>query len=478
VSTVYFPEASPTDAPGGVPGTTSELPTVLIDRIEPGQSMVRRLQVYFPTAGQHIVEARLPDDAVPFDNRRGCVVDFPADVPVLIVDGDPNQRNAYFLRSVFQPGSRARTGIRPTVQPPAFVRDLSQEGLDAFHAIYLLDVDRLDEATLPKINQYVRGGGGLAIFLGPNANLAFYNRWYADGKGLLPVALDRPDVLASLDDGPDLTVADHPLFRVLLGQRNPFVQDIRVDQYVRPARGWTPPDESTTRVLARLSNRQPLVVEQRFGDGRVVAFLTTLAPDWNNWARQPSFIVVALELQAYLDARQTTPGPRLVGMPITLELSVSDYRTEVPFVVPGVEAGQRQVVKRSASTGNKADAKRMTASLGPADESYGGVGPTDRSGVYEAWPQRLDALADVRRWSLNVDTRESDLAVVSPEALAEALEGIPIEIHQPEELMYAVTGPSGFRWSQILLVGLICLLVGEQALAYSASYHPARGATR
>jgi hypothetical protein len=265
---------------------------------------------------------------------------------------------------------------------------------------------------------------------------------------------------------------------VLLDERNSFVQDIRIDQYVRAPSGWSPPQSSTTRVLAQLANRQPLVVERRLGEGRVVAFLTTLAPDWNNWARQPSFIVVALELQAYLDALSATDPARLVGTPIDLELSASDYREDVRFVVPGANPEERQVIQRAASTKGKDDAKLMTVSLSPGADAYGGIGPTDRSGVYEAWPQRLDALPDVRRWSLNVDTRESDLDIVPTEELAEALQGISIEIHEPEELSYAIAGPSGFPWSQLLLVGLVCLLVGEQALAYSASYHPARGARK
>ena len=81
----------------------------------------------------------------------------------------------------------------------------------------------------------------------------------------------------------------------------------------------------------------------------------------------------------------------------------------------------------------------------------------------------------MRRWSLNVDTRESDLDLVSSEELADKLQGIAIEIHQPDELSYSIADPSGFPWSQVLLFGLIGLLIGEQALAYSASYHPARG---
>jgi hypothetical protein len=330
------------------------------------------------------------------------------------------------------------------------------------------------------LNQYVRQGGGLAIFLGPNANLDFYRQWYNDANGLFPVPLDRPDVLASPEDAPDMTVTDHPLFRVLLGQRNPFLRDIAIDRYVRAPVGWDPPPASSIRVLAQLANRQPLVAERRYGEGRVVAFLSTLAPVWNNWARQPSFIVVALELQAYLDAAQMETVSRLVGTPIDLELSVSDFRPETRFVLPGADADadQRRVLQRSAAPQGEEDAKLMRVSLGRAAGPTGGAGETDRSGVYEAWPQRLDATSDVRRFALNVDTRESDLALVNAAQLAEHLDGIAIEIHEPDEVSYASSESSRFSWSQLLLVGLIGLLLGEQVLAYSASYHPARGGKR
>ena len=478
VRTTYYPALSPTDDPGSVKGAEDELPTVLIDRVAPGEAIVRRVQIYFPTAGQHVVEAELPEDAVAADNRRWCVVDFPADVPVLVVDGDSDQGNAYYLDSIFQPGARAKTGIRPSVQSPRFLRDVSIEGLRVFQVVYLLDVDRLDNRAVENLNQYVREGGGVAIFLGPNANISFYNQWYDEANGLFPVALDRQDVVAHLDDAPDLSVVDHPLFRVLLGQRNPFLRDIGIDQYVRAPVGWDPPEASTIRVLAQLGNRQPLVVERRFGEGRVVAFLTTLSPTWNNWARQPSFIVVALELQAYLDGVHMGAAARMVGSPIDLELSVSDFRPETRFVLPGSNPKQRRVVQRTASPHGKEDAKLMRAWLGRGVSQSGGVAETDRSGVYEAWPQRLDAQSDVRRYALNVDTRESDLAIVNSPQLADELSGIKTEIHQPDEISYATSDSSSFSWSQVLLYGLIGLLLGEQVLAYSASYHPAPGAKK
>ena len=84
----------------------------------------------------------------------------------------------------------------------------------------------------------------------------------------------------------------------------------------------------------------------------------------------------------------------------------------------------------------------------------------------------------MRRYALNVDTRESDLAIVNSQQLADELNGIKIEIHQPDEFSYADSDSSGFSWSQVLLYGLIGLLLGEQVLAYFASYHPASGAKK
>jgi hypothetical protein len=221
----------------------------------------------------------------------------------------------------------------------------------------------------------------------------------------------------------------------------------------------------------------PLVVERRVGEGRVVAFMTTLSPEWNNWARQPSFIVVALELQAYLDSAQSLEPVRLAGSPLALQLGRAEYRPEVRFVTPAATVGQSRIVQRTAPAAGQQDPPLIRISLGGDADPYGSHGETDRSGVYEAWPARLDAQPEVRRWSLNVDTRESDLALPSSEELAEALQGLKLEIHQPDEIAYVTAGPAGFPWSQMLLAVLVGLLLGEQLLAYAASYHPARRVT-
>ena len=65
-----------------------------------------------------------------------------------------------------------------------------------------------------------------------------------------------------------------------------------------------------------------------------MAFLTTAAPTWNNWARNPSFVVVMQDLQAYLCQRDSADDSRLVGEPLELTLDPAQYQPQVRFVTP------------------------------------------------------------------------------------------------------------------------------------------------
>ena len=65
--------------------------------------------------------------------------------------------------------------------------------------------------------------------------------------------------------------------------------------------------------------------------------------------------------------------------------------------------------------------------------------------------------------------------MLQPQELAEQLDGLDIEIHSSDELEYESTTQDGFSWSLLLAGLLVVLLLGEQVLAYSASYHPKGG---
>jgi hypothetical protein len=320
----------------------------------------------------------------------------------------------------------------------------------------------------------VRRGGGLAWFVGPDVNATFYtNRLYRGGQGVFPLPLGREDVLLAeeAERSSDIEVTDHPVFNVFLGERNSFIKQVTVERFWRPRDGWKPAADSTVQVAASLRNHQPLAVEQKFGEGRSVAFLTTFAPDWNNWANDPSFVVMVLRLHAHLAATQRAGEARPVGAPITLELEADKFRQDLQWSVPGETNETRQTIDRMAVK-REPNSPWWTVTIGEVVSD--GTGETDRSGIYEGWPVTTAGTADVRRFALNVESSEGDLRRVDSRALVASLNPVKAEVRYADEYSYEASGFTGNNRSLLLMCLLIVMLLAEQALAYSASYHPAK----
>lgn len=438
-------------------------PPVVLAEIPPGKTATERFLVHFPNAGPHDITARLPSDAVDADNHRYSTADLPPDVPVLLIDGGFQARDARYLSFALAPGESVRTGVQPQIETPRF---LSLKPLANFHAIDLANVGRLDSSAVTALEKYVSAGGGLAFFLGDRTELKFYNDvLYHDGKGLFPVPLAREEELLvdRLEPAPDVQVERHFIFRVFATEQNPYLHTVIVQRYFALPPGWQPPADSTTRVVARLRNGAPLVVEREFGKGRVVAFLTGAAPVWNNWARNPSFVVAMQDLQAYLARRPAETQSRTVGSPLELNLNPALYQPnpEVRFNYPE-QSGKPSVTVNATKS---ADGNGMlTASLFE----------TDVSGFYEARLTRADGTAETRRYAVNVDPAEGDLTALDGEKLASRLEGVKYRYQQAADFQSTAIELAGYDLGEALLYALILLLVGEQILAWSASYHPAK----
>lgn len=473
----YDPTIVASSEPGRVVPKLDEPPTVLIDEIPPGETATRQVQVFFPQPGPQVVEAILADDAVATDNRRWCVVNVAEGDPVLMIDGSLDQIHAYFLASAFEPGQRTNTGVRPTTHVPSFLRDTTAEVLASFRVIYLLDVPQLDDRAIENLETYVRNGGGLGIFAGEQVNTAFYTqKLFRDGEGLFPVPVERANdlPLELLENVPDFEVENHPVFSVFLGERNPFVRLVAIRRYLQPPATWAPDPDAPIEVLARLRNGDPLAVEKRFGNGRVVAFLTTLAPEWNNWAHDPSFVVAALKLQAYLAASNQHDDGRAVGSTIELTLNSDDYLNEVSFVVPG-ESDEQTVVEQRTATPISEESPLVQVALDVNASRRLGNGVA-RGGIYEAWASTRDGTVDMRRYALNPDPSEGDLTFAGSQDLLDRLKPLSIKYRMADEYAYDLFEQAGYNRSFLVMCLLVVILLGEQLVAYSASYHPARGA--
>ena len=431
-------------------------PAIAIDQIAAGQSETRSFEVFFTTAGTHQITARLASDPVSADNARFCLIELPVAVPVLIVDGNPSLAGAHFLSTVFQPGGSAHTGLQPQVERPDY---LNKHALDKFQAIYLTDVERLDPPAVAALENFARSGRGVMFFAGPHTQPKFYNdKLYRDGAGLFPAPLLRETQLLvdRLEKGADIEPLDKGVFGIFAGERNSYLAGVTVEHYFSVTKGWKPAADSAVQVLARLRNGAPLVVERKFGEGRVVAMLSTAAPEWNNWGRNPSFVVALLELQSYLAGQGAHGESRLVGTPIKLDLDSARYQPRVRLLAPGLGETSALTVD-AVATG-----QTLTATLPQ----------TETSGVYEVQLATTDNQEESRLFAFNVDADEGDLATVDREHLAVALPNVRYEYRTAADFQVTTHELAGSNLSDWLLYLLIGILIGEQFMAYSASYHP------
>jgi len=433
-------------------------PAVVVEEIPPGVTVRRKFTVQLPTAGVHRLQAQLSADAVEADNHRYAVIDLPAVAPILIIDGDPSGSAARFLTSALAPGGPVRTGIQPQIEPVRFLRTGS---LEKFAAIYLLDVPQLDAAEAEGLENYVKAGGGVAFFLGDRVLPAAYNqRLYRDGAGLFPAPLLAPaDLLVNQrEKSPDLVVERHPLFDIFSGERNGFLSSVAFSRYFRLQDAWKPAADGPVQTIARLRNGAPLAFESKFGEGRVVTFLSSLAPEWNNWARgNPSFVVTMLELQAMLAERKSGSVNREVGTPLSISLDQAQFGPQLQLTSPAA-----------------ADAQAVTAKA-VGNEWVAQFDDTDRSGFYAVETSSNAGGQETQLFAFNVSPLEGNLALLDNEALESRLDGVPHMLHEVAEFQYSPSDLAGFNLSDSILYLLIAILIGEQLLAYSASYHPKRG---
>ena len=317
------------------------LPALVLDDIPPRDEISHKFRVQFAGTGAHWLAASLPADAVAVDNHRYFACDLPAARPVLIVDGSPDGRGGHQLSLALAPGGNTRTGWQPHVEPASFLAD--RERLNQQAAVCLMDVPRLNDDELTSLEAYVNNGGGVAFFIGPNADRAFYNdRLFRANAGLFPAPLKLPTQLLDREGEttPDVEVQQHPLFQVLAGSRNGFLPLLMVEYFYALQDDWEPPTDGSVQIIARLRNDAPLVIQKKFGKGQVIAQLTKLSSAetplgrWTNWSLNPAFPVLANELVSFLALSHENDPQLSVGDDLIVSAEEGKYENRFRVVLP------------------------------------------------------------------------------------------------------------------------------------------------
>ena len=440
-------------------------PGLRFDPIPAGAAASQRVDVRFPESGEHALEASLGPDRVAADNTRAAVVSVAEAREVLLIDGAtvPGERggDAFYVASALAQGGGAPTGLSVRIDSQ---RVLASEDLSRFDTVWLLDIASLDTPEIEALEAYARAGGGVGFFVGPRTLIDSTNdRLYRDGEGLFPVPLAGdvdllPDAAAARggDRVADVVVEDHPTVVVLSGRRNPLVASVRVERVMAVDRSFEPAEGSGLRRLLSLRTGAPLLLEQPFGDGLVAVALTTAAPTWNNWARgNPSWVVVMLELESSLARGRRSARSSTVGEPIRITLQEGLDEPQVDFVVPPDDSVIHREAQRDAAGGLVAE-----------------LTETGVAGLYTSRWRQQDGVEQTRLMAINVDPAEGELETVGRDQLDRLLVGVPFTMERAESLQEDRESLAGTSLATPLLYLLVVLLLLEQLVSYSASYHP------
>lgn len=456
-----------------------------IHEIRSGESVSKEFEVKFEQAGEHEVAVSLeghPADAITIDNFRCCAVSVPTEASVLLVDGGPTTQTARDVEFGLLAGLRRRgesrdqgipTGAWPQIQRPRFLANATQEQIEKFQSIFLLNVDQLDPSAVQAVEKYVQDGGGVAVFVGENTLAKSVNDGlYRGGKGFFPLPLKLPEDLKAdnLEHAPAIKVDEkqpHSIFTIS-GKVHPQLFEVAVKRYFAVADGWKPKPDSKIEVIAHLRNGAPLVVERPFGKGKVVAFLTTASPTWNNWAINPTFVPTILQLHQYL-AERAWPE-RLVGSPLELpDVDWKLYERAELFAPDDPLTPKDRIDKQEGDAEETAAAGRSKAR-----DAFDDIG---KAGVYEMRLYRRDKSIEVRRYAFNVDPREGDLELASRDDLSTKLKKLSdkdkdVQWMSVAAIEFTAGEYEAHRLREKLLYFLVLLLLVEMLLALSCSYHP------
>ncbi len=371
-------------------------------------------------------------DCLPCDDTRWHIVNVRPQLQVACLAGQPNA--THDLARALAPNLQRSMQASP-ISPEVFpISQLSELDLSQYAAVLLGSVSELSPREAATLTEYVRQGGGLALFLGEETTAL------DELKPLLPVRIKEIQTADSTRFDP--LEYRHPIVSPFRGQTQAGLLGVSVSQY------WQlqlVEKHSRAEVVLQFDTGDPALVVGRFGLGRVavsalpgsLAARTSTDTPWSSFALSPSFLPVIRELITHLvGERWTQQRNVLVGEPAVLAWGDGAKASTIRF-----PDGVQQTLPL----------------LGEEDHRQRVFRETNQCGVYQ-FNEDGNSLA---RIAVHLDGRDSDLTLVDLFSLPK---GFLVGKTQ-EGLVHLIAG-SDYSLARILLASVLGLLLLETGLAW------------
>ncbi len=232
-----------------------------------------------------------PRDALPDDDQFWLNLDTRGGVHVLLLEPETTQiaslQPGFHLRMALEALGRGDAGaVQVTRRTP---EALVASDFAKADVVVMANVAQLTDDRLLALENRVRAGTGLLVFLGPAVQPPFYNSKLYNPQRPTECLLPRPlqQVVRGELASATRVAWTHPLLAPLF--------DPALGDFARvKARAWftfgdAPPGDQS-QVLAWLGDSAPAIIEHSFGAGRVITLNTTANDEWSDLPRRNSFV--------------------------------------------------------------------------------------------------------------------------------------------------------------------------------------------
>jgi len=330
------------------------------------------------------------DDGLAIDDKRWLIVDVRPNVRVACFAGQSGA--ARDLARALAPRD-SLTGNDGAIQPDVFsVSRLGEIELSNYAAVLLSSVAELSSREAAGLTEYVRQGGGLAIFLGQGSTA----ERLGDLRQVLPVKVEGLQEPGEYRFDPQ--EYRHPVVSPFRGQAQSGLLGVAVSQFFRLRLRDERPSAET---VLKFDTGDPALVVDHFGLGQVAVSAlpgslearTASGAPWSSFAFSPSFLPVIHELVAYLVGDRWLRRRNLI--------------VGEPAIFPWEKSN------RVATVRSPEGVERTLPLPGAEDRGQLEFRETDEQGAYRfSFGNR-----ECARFAINLDGRDSDLMPIDPATL-------------------------------------------------------------
>ncbi len=405
-------------------------------------------------SGLHRGDIRLDQpDGCPADDQLFFSANTNPAIPAAIVSQSVHQipylDPTHYLRSALMPAGEDVGAVLPTM---VTADDLDKEPLAQFAVVFCVNLSTPSVKLADQLVQYLEQGGCLVWVCGDRVDPVQYSVIDDQvGQKLFPIRLTRSH---SAD-------AEHPdgWHVAWLDPENaitsPFAvpaavyQSVNVRQYIEVP----PVDGSGARVLARLDNGHPLLLEKAVGSGRVFLWTSSFHVQWTNLPLRPLFLPLMSRFIFEVAGTHTSQPLLVAGTPWTAPIAVDN----------------EAIVEVTDPKGAKVRLERKDNESGPVRFLQ-----THQTGVYRVQVRNGPHVQQLA-FAVNPDPEESAAAQIDPTELKARLQPATVFMcDDPAQVTQTIArlreGQS--LWEFFLVIVLIAL-VAESFLANRRALNPA-----